>query len=1058
MLLSDISIKRPVFATVMSLILIVLGVVSFTRLPLRELPDVDPPVVSVSTSYTGASAAVVESRITQVLEDAISGIEGVDLITADSRNGRSNINIEFTLTRDIEGAANDVRDAISRVANRLPPEIDPPQVSKQQSDSSPIMFFNLSDPNMTAEELTDYADRYLADQFSSIDGVSSVNIGGGQRYAMRVWLDDKAMAARGLTVDDINGALRRENVELPGGSLESTDRDFSLRVMRGYLTPENFEDLAVGKGDDGHVIKLREVARVELGSEERRSYYHGNGVPQVGMGIVATSTANQLDVAHKARDLADRMAASLPEGMDIALAFDSTVFVDAAVEEVYKTLAEAIVLVLLVVFVFLGSVRASLIPAVTVPVCITAAFMGLYAFGFSINQLTLLSLVLSIGLVVDDAIVVLENCQRRVDLGEPPLLAAVRGTGQVAFAVVATTIVLIAVFLPIAFMEGNQGRLFRELAVAVAGAVLISGFVALTLTPMMCSVLLRPHASAGPSANSPAVPGRTLHKAKGFNNWVNGRLDALTRWYRDVLGKVVGRGWLLAATMLVTFAVSGLLFKLVPSELAPVEDRGNFNVSVTGPEGAGYDYMVKQMAQVEKRLLSYAGDGKPVNRVITRVPGGFGGSAGVMNNGRAIVFLKPWAERDVTTQQLMEEIRKGLADFPGVRVTADVQQGLVRGGGRPVQFVLRGPTYETLAQWRDRMIARMDENPGLLNVDYDYKETLPQIRVNIDQARAADLGVPVEAIGNTLQTMLGSLRAGTYQKDGQEYYVMTQAELANRRSPADIAGLYVRSTTTNQLIPLSNLVKLEEVAEAGTLSRFNRMRAITLTAGLAPGYTVGDALEYLRGLAAQELPPEAQIDYKGESREFQKSSSAIFFTFGMALLVVFLVLAAQFESFLHPVVIMLTVPLAMLGALIGLSIWGTSLNLYSQIGIVMLVGLAAKNGILIVEFANQLRDEGRSVADAIVEAASVRLRPILMTSVAMICGAIPLMLSTGAGAASRSSIGVVIVFGVAFSTLLSLFAVPVFYSLLARFTHSPEAIAHELAKLDKEVPPVGGHA
>lgn len=1041
MVLSDISIKRPVFATVMSLILIVLGVVSFTRLPLRELPDVDPPVVSVSTNYTGASAAVVESRITQVLEDAISGIEGVDLITADSRNGRSNINIEFTLTRDIEGAANDVRDAISRVANRLPNEIDPPQVSKQQSDSAPIMFFNLSDPNMTAEELTDYADRYLADQFSSIDGVSSVNIGGGQRYAMRVWLDDKAMAARGLTVDDINGALQRENVELPGGSLESTDREFALRVMRGYLTPADFEQLAVGKGSDGHVIKLREVARVELGSEERRSYYHGNGVPQVGMGIVATSTANQLDVAHKARELADRMSATLPKGMNIALAFDSTVFVDAAVEEVYKTLAEAIGLVLLVVFVFLGSVRASLIPAVTVPVCITAAFIALYAFGFSINQLTLLSLVLSIGLVVDDAIVVLENCQRRVDLGEPPLLAAARGTGQVAFAVVATTVVLIAVFLPIAFMEGNQGRLFRELAVAVAGAVLISGFVALTLTPMMCSILLRPH----------------THK-KGFNNWVNDRLNTLTRWYRNLLGKVIGRGWLLAIAMLITFAISGVLFKLVPSELAPVEDRGNFNVSVTGPEGAGYDYMVKQMAEVEKRLLSYASGDRPISRVITRVPGGFGGSAGVMNSGRATVFLKPWSERDVSTQQVMEEVRKNLSDLPGVRITADVQQGLVRGGGRPVQFVLRGPTYETLAQWRDRMLQRMDENPGLLNVDYDYKETLPQIRVNIDQARAADLGVPVEAIGNTLQTMLGSLRAGTYQKDGQEYYVMTQAALEDRRSTADIDGLYVRSTTTNQLIPLSNLVKLEEVAEAGTLSRFNRMRAITLTAGLAPGYTVGEALEYLRGLAAQELPPEAQIDYKGESREFQKSSSAIFFTFGMALLVVFLVLAAQFESFLHPIVIMLTVPLAMLGALIGLGIWGTSLNLYSQIGIVMLVGLAAKNGILIVEFANQLRDEGRSVAEAIVESATVRLRPILMTSVAMICGAMPLMLSTGAGAASRSSIGVVIVFGVAFSTLLSLFAVPAFYSLLARFTHSPEAVAHELAKLEKEVPPVGGHA
>ncbi|MDR7099710.1 multidrug efflux pump [Lysobacter niabensis] len=1041
MLLSDVSIKRPVFATVMSLILIVLGVVSFTRLPLRELPDVDPPVVSVTTTYTGASAAVVESRITQVLEDAISGIEGVDLITAASRNGRSDITIEFTLTRDIEGAANDVRDAISRVSNRLPEDVDPPQVAKQDSDSAPIMFLNLSDPKLSAQDLTDYADRNLVDQFSAIDGVSSVNVGGGQRYAMRVWLDAKALSARGLTPDDIGTALRRENIELPGGSLESQTREFALRVMRGYESQESFAGLVVGKGSDGHVITLGEVAKVELATEERRAYYHGNGVPQIGLGIVATSTANSLEVAQKVRALVDQVSKTLPEGMRLSVPYDTTVFTEAAVHEVYKTLAEAIVLVLLVVFVFLGSARAALIPAVTVPVCITAAFMALYACGFSINQLTLLSLVLSIGLVVDDAIVVLENCQRRTDLGEPPLLAATRGTRQVAFAVIATTVVLIAVFLPIAFMEGNTGRLFRELAVAVAGAVAISGFVALTLTPMMCSILLRPH----------------THQ-RGFNNWVNGRLDTLTRWYRALVGKVVGRGWLLAVAMVTTFVASGLLFKLVPSELAPAEDRGDFNVSVTGPEGAGYDYMVRQMAGIEKRLLEYTGGGKPVSRVITRVPGGFGGQSSGFNTGRATVFLEPWDDREVTTQDVMDDVRKAMSGIPGVRITTEVRQGLVRGFGRPVQFVLRGPTYETVAQWRNRMLLRMEENPRLLNVDSDYKETLPQIRVDIDKARAADLGVPVQAIGNALQTMLGSLRAGTYEKDGEEYYVIMQAPLESRRDPTDITGLYVRSTTTGKLIPLSNLVKLSENAEAGTLSRFNRMRAITLSAGLAPGYTVGEALEYLRGIAAEELPPEAQVDYKGESREFMKSSGAIFFTFGMALLVVFLVLAAQFESFLHPLVIMLTVPLAMLGALLGLTIWGVSLNLYSQIGIVMLVGLAAKNGILIVEFANQLRDEGRSVREAIVEAATVRLRPILMTSVAMICGAIPLMLSSGAGAASRASIGVVIVFGVAFSTLLSLLVVPAFYALLAPYTKSPDAVAHELQKLEDATPQAGGHA
>ncbi|HZV23152.1 MAG TPA: efflux RND transporter permease subunit, partial [Luteimonas sp.] len=650
------------------------------------------------------------------------------------------------LSRDIEGAANDVRDAVSRVANRLPQGIDPPQVSKQNSDSSPIMFFNLSSPSMDAQQLTDYADRFLADQFSSIDGVSSVNIGGSQRYAMRVWLDDRALAARGLTANDITTALSRQNVELPAGSLESDQRDFSLRLMRGYQTPEQFAALVVGKGEDGHVIRLGEVAKVELGTEERRSYYRGNGKPQVGIGIVATSTANALDVAANAKKLAEQVSATLPPGMQLTLAFDSTVFVDAAVHEVYKTLAEAIALVLLVVFVFLGSVRAALIPAVTVPVCITAAFIALYAFGFSINQLTLLSLVLSIGLVVDDAIVVLENCQRRTDLGEPPLLAGLRGTRQVAFAVIATTVVLVAVFLPIAFMEGNNGRLFRELAVAVAGAVLISGFVALTLTPMMCSVLLRPH----------------THR-RGFNNWVNDRLDAVTRRYRSLVGKVIGRGWLLAIAMLATLAISGVLFKLVPSELAPAEDRGNFNVSITGPEGAGYDYMVTQMAEMEKRLMAMIGGDKPVSRVIARLPGGFGGSGGVMNSGRAIVFLKPWDERDVSTQDVVEDVRKSLSSMPGVRVQAEVSQGLVRGGGRPVQLVLRGPSFDVLAQWRDRMLARMEENPRLANPDSDYKETLPQIRIDIDKDRAADLGVSVQDIGSTLETMLGSRRSGTYE-------------------------------------------------------------------------------------------------------------------------------------------------------------------------------------------------------------------------------------------------------------------------------------------------------
>ncbi|HVF34440.1 MAG TPA: efflux RND transporter permease subunit [Candidatus Saccharimonadia bacterium] len=1038
MVLSDISIRRPVFAMVLSLLLIVLGTIAFMRLPLRELPNIDPPIVSIETNYPGASAAVVETRITQIVEDAVSGIEGVDVINSQSRNGRSGVTIEFTLARDIESAANDVRDAVSRVANRMPDEADPPQVAKVEADAEVILWTNLRSSRLDELALTDYAERYIVDRLSSIDGVAQVRIGGSQRYAMRIWLDRAALAARGLTVNDVEQSLRRENVELPAGRLESTTRDFTLRVNRGYQGPADFEQLAVGKGADGHVIRLSEVARVELGSSERRSYFHSNGEQNLGLGIIKTSTANSLDVATQAKREIARIAPTLPEGMNLTVAYDTTIFIDQSIREVWKTLAEAILLVLIVIYLFLGSVRAALIPAVTVPVCVVAAFIALWIFGFSINLLTLLALVLSIGLVVDDAIVVLENCQRRVDLGEPPLVAADRGARQVAFAVIATTAVLIAVFLPVAFMEGNNGRLFRELAVALAGAVAISAFVALTLTPMMCSKLLRPH----------------REQPKGLNGWIDRQFRRTTDGYRGLIGRITAsrpRGLLatFVGAMLVALAASAALFFHVPRELAPPEDRGAFFAMVQGPEGAGFDYTVSQVKEVERRLMKYTGKDGPVERINTRVPGGFGGG-GEMHTGQAIVLLKPWDERDITTAELVAKVRGDLESIPGVRALPQIRQGLVRSGGQPLQVVLGGPSYEDLVQWRDRLLARLEKNPQLYAVDSDYKETQPQLRVSIDRTRAADLGVSVEEIGRTLETMMGSRRVTTYVADGEEYDVVLQAQLSDRASPADLQNLYVRSSRSGELIPLANLVTLAELAEPGTFNRFNRLRAITVSAGLAPGYTLGEAIAFFEQAAEEELPDVAQLDYKGESREYRAAGSAVMFTFAMALLIVFLVLAAQFESFIHPFVIMLTVPLAVLGALIGLAVWGSSLNLFSQIGIVMLVGLAAKNGILIVEFANQLRDGGMSVREAIVEASSTRLRPILMTSIATVVGALPLVFASGAGSASRITIGVVVVFGVSFSTLLSLFVVPAFYTLLAPFTKSPEHVARELERLEGE--------
>ena len=1038
--LSEISIRRPVFAAVISLLLVVLGVMSFSRLTLRELPAIDPPIVSVEVNYPGASAAVVETRITQVLEDALAGIEGVETVESSSRNGSADVSMEFKLSRDIEAATNDVRDAVSRVQDRLPEEADPPEISKVESDSDAIVWLNMRSDRMDSLELSDYAERYVSDRLSAIEGVARVFVGGGQRYAMRIWLDREALAARGLAVSDIEAALRRENVELPAGRIESENRDFTLRVQRNYRKAEDFAKLALAKGSDGYVVRLGDVAKVERAAEERRSYLRSNGQPNVGLGIVKTSTANSLDVARAARAEAERVQQSLPEGTEIFVAYDSTLFIESAVERVYATLIEGGILVVLVIFLFLGSARSALIPAVTVPVCLIAAFIGLYAFGYSINLLTLLALVLCIGLVVDDAIVVLENIQRRADLGEPALIAAKRGTRQVAFAVIATTAVLVAVFLPIGFMEGNTGRLFRELSVTLAGAVALSAFVALTLTPMMASKLVRPH----------------VHKS-GFNGFVHARLERLTALYRRGVVRSSGKPVIFILVLLAAFGASAVLLRFVPSELAPTEDRGVLHVSVTGPEGAGFDYTVGQMQQVEEKFFGLIGEGGPIERFNSRVPGSYGSSQ-EMHTGRITVFLKDWTKRKETTPQVTEQLRKDLASLPGVRAVPSYRTGLVRGGGQPLSIVLGGPDYKELASWRDRILARMEENPGLFGADSDYKETQPQMRVEIDHARAADLGVSAQEIGRTLETMMGGRRVTTYVDGGEEYDVIMQAQRSDRAAPADLDNLYVRSARSGELIPLANLVSLKELAEPGRLNRFNRLRGITISAGLAPGYTLGEALNWAQKTVAEELPPTAQLDYKGDSREYLKAGGAVVLTFALALLVVYLVLAAQFESFVHPFVIMLTVPLAVLGALIGLWLTGNSLNLFSQIGIVMLIGLAAKNGILIVEFANQLRDEGRSIADAIAESASVRLRPILMTSVATIAGAVPLVVAGGPGSASRAAIGVVVIFGVAFSTLLSLFVVPSFYTLLAPFTRSPDALARKIDKLDAETPAVGGHA
>ncbi|GHA97642.1 efflux RND transporter permease subunit [Shewanella indica] len=1026
MILTDISVKRPVLASVISLLLIAFGLVSFGKLPLREYPDIDPPIVSIDTSYRGASASVVESRITQLIEDRISGVEGIRHINSSSTDGRSSVVLEFDIDRDIEAAANDVRDRISGLLDNLPEEADPPEVQKANGGDEVIMWLNLVSDQMTTLQLTDYARRYLTDRFSVIDGVANMRVGGGKVYAMRVWIDRQALAARNLTVADIEAALRSENVELPAGSIESKERHFTVRLERSFRTAEDFANLALTQGGDGYLVKLGDVAQVEIGSEEERIMFRGNGEAMIGLGVSKQSTANTLEVARAVNKLVDEINPTLPQGMEIKRSYDSSVFIEASIDEVYQTLFIAIILVIIVIYLFLGSVRAMLIPALTVPVSLLATFIVLYALGYTINLLTLLAMILAIGMVVDDAIVMLENIHRRIEEGDSPLKAAFLGAREVAFAVIATTAVLVAVFMPITFLDGDLGKLFKEFAVTMSAAVLFSSIVALTLSPMMCSKLLKPASQ---------------------DTWLMRKVDkgmnALAGFYSRSLTGAMKHPLLASLLVVVALGASAYMVKQIPQEFAPQEDRGSMFLMVNGPEGASYEYIEAYMNEVEQRLMPLVDSGE-VKRLLIRAPRGWGGSAN-FSNGMAIIVLNDWGQRR-PAKEIINDIRARLADLAGVRAFPVMRQAFGRGVGKPVQFVIGGPSYEELARWRDIMLEKAAENPNLVGLDHDYKETKPQLRVVIDKDRAADLGVSIAHIGRTLESMLGSRLVTTFMRDGEEYDVIIEGNRESQNTASDMQNIYVRSDRSKQLIPLSNLVSIEEFADASQLNRYNRMRAITLEASLAEGYSLGEALDYLNDLAHTYLPAEALISYKGQSLDYQESGSSMYFVFLLALGIVFLVLAAQFESYIHPMVIMLTVPLATVGALVGLLLTGQSLNIYSQIGIIMLVGLAAKNGILIVEFANQLRDKGLEFDAAILQAANQRLRPILMTGITTAAGAVPLVLAQGAGAETRFVIGVVVLSGILLATVFTLLVIPVAYSLFARRSSSPEAVAQQLEK------------
>jgi multidrug efflux pump len=1013
------------------------GALAFTMLPVREYPDIDSPVVSVSTFYRGANPQVVETEITDVLEEQLSTIEGVKLITSSSQEQFSNITIEFNLNRDVDKSANDVRDRVSRVRSQLPSTSDEPVVAKQDVNAQPIVWLALSGQRYSTLEIADVANNILSEKLQRLEGVGAVFVGGNRRYAMRIWIDPQRLAAYGLTVSDLERALRAENAEIPSGRVEGRGREFAVRTRGDLTTPEQFAAIVVSQQGD-RPVRLGDIAVVKLGAEDERTIARYNRAPAVGLGIVKQQKASTVEVADNVRRALPGLRALLPAGMALEVAYDSSTFIKDSMREVALSLAVAVLLVFIVIFVFLGSLRATLIPAVAIPVSIIGTFTATYFLGFSLNILTLLALVLAIGLVVDDAIVMLENIYRHMEMGKPRMQAALEAAQEIGFAIVATTVALVAVFVPVAFLTGRIGRLFNEFGVAVAISVLISGFVALTLTPMLCSRILRRH-TLGHAADVPDDPEATVASddagfpARGWRAAFDLAWGRFELAYASTLRWVVHhRRTVLVGALGVTASIA-LLFRMLPSELVPSEDRGLIFNILFAPEGSTLEYTDRYM-----RVAEAIYDGVPEKESMFTAVGLSGGGGGRVTDGFMFVRLKRPDQRKRSQQQIVTSLFPRMLGIPGVLAIPINPPSLGGGFGRPVQFVLQAETYDQLQSAVGIMMAEAQKLGYLLNLDTDLKLNKPQLEVQIDRDRAAELGVSVADIGNTLQTLLGGSQVTRFKLGNHQYEVMLQLPPRDRSSPSMIDGLTVRGR--EGLVQLASVVKVVEKVSPRELNHFNRVRSATLVANLAPGVTIGKALDDLRGVARRALPAGVRTDLAGESREFAESSGGLYFLFVIALVFIFLVLSAQFESFVHPLTILLSVPLAVFGALVSLYALHMTLNIYSQIGLIMLIGLVTKNSILIVEYANQRRARGIELIEAVMGAARVRLRPILMTTLCTVFGVMPIALGLGAGAESRKPMGVAVVGGMLFSTFLTLVVVPVVYTLLARWAGAPKAV------------------
>jgi multidrug efflux pump len=1005
MRLSETSIRRPVLASVMSLLLVLIGLVSFKQLSLREYPRIDEPLVNVSTRLLGASSEVIESQVTKPLEDSIAGIDGVDIMTSVSRTESSQITVRFKLSKDPDTAAAEVRDRVSRVRGRLPTAVDEPVIAKIEADATPTIWLAYTSETMGPLELTDLINRVVKPRLQTVPGVADVQIGGDRKFAMRVWLDADKLAAYRLTVQDVEDAMRRQNLEVPAGRIESRTREFSVTARTDLNTVAQFNEIAL-KTAAGYTVRLRDVGRVEEGAANERSRVRLNGVPSISTGIIRNATANPLEVANGVRAVMPQIQRDLPASVTVVQANDLSVFIDRSIKAVYTTVAESVVLVALVVFVFLRTLRASVIPLVTIPVSLVGAFSLIALAGFTVNTLTLLALVLAIGLVVDDAIVVLENIYRHIEEGLTPFQAAIKGVHEISFAVVAMTLTLAAVFAPLAFTPGRTGRLFGEFALTLAGAVLVSGFVALTLTPMMCSKLLRHNPKPGM-----------------FDRGMEAALVRLTAGYTRLLRWTLAHRWLVVLVMLGSGAGSAWLYLGAKSELSPLEDRGVIAMPVRAPDGSTLEYTARYLDALDGITAQYP----EFDRRFMFMGGG------QVSSAFGVLRTVDWADRKQTTAELARKLQPQFMALPGISVFPVTPPSLGQGfRERSINFVIvSGDSYENMARAAQAMIAEMQKNPGIVQPDSDLQLNKPEIFVEVDRARAADMGVSVEAVARTVETMLGGRAVTRYKRDAEQYDVLVQTANAGRATPEDIEKIFVRGRNET-MVPLSSLVKVREAVSPRELNHFNQRRAVALTANLAPGYALGEALQFMNATAERVLPPGYAAELNGVSREFRASAGSLGLVFVLALLFIFLVLAAQFESFIDPFVILLSVPLSMVGALAALQVFGGTLNVFSQIGLITLVGLITKHGILIVEFSNQLRQRGKGVMEAVVEAASLRLRPILMTTGAMVLGALPLALASGAGAESRQQIGWVIVGGMSVGTLLTIFVVPTVYSLFAR--------------------------